>query len=272
MTRLLFSMTLLLSMHTFAASKMRVKLLIDKKVPIIGDNGKVMGSMKIKRGTVVEVVQEQGDQIQLKRRKILFFIDKDKTTYAKVLKKLIAKQDKIAKRKAEQKNQADTENEDRKNSAEEAKKQAALKKASDEIRELFGETLRDKDGKKVSVDKLGKKNIGIYFSAHWCPPCRQFTPHLVKFQNDLTAAGKAFEIVFVSADRSEDAMNKYMQGSKMPWLALPFGDKRRGPLQQKFGITGYPTLIIIDENGKLITNNGRGDVGKGTKIFDVWAK
>ena len=28
---------------------------------------------------------------------------------------------------------------------------------------------------------LEGKVIGIYFSAHWCPPCRGFTPKLVEW-------------------------------------------------------------------------------------------
>ena len=27
--------------------------------------------------------------------------------------------------------------------------------------------------------------VGIYFSAHWCPPCRGFTPKLVEFFSEL---------------------------------------------------------------------------------------
>ncbi len=31
------------------------------------------------------------------------------------------------------------------------------------------------------TDALNNDIIGIYFSAHWCPPCRGFTPILAKF-------------------------------------------------------------------------------------------
>ena len=38
------------------------------------------------------------------------------------------------------------------------------------LEELFPGTLLDSDGKEVSKDALAGKTIGIYFSAHWCPP------------------------------------------------------------------------------------------------------
>jgi nucleoredoxin len=148
---------------------------------------------------------------------------------------------------------------------------AETPKAPDAIYELFGKQLRNNGKKKVSVDALSDKTIGIYFSAHWCPPCRAFTPELVKFHKKMTQQGKPFEIVFVSSDRDKSAMYGYMKEMDMPWLALPFGDDHKKDLAKKFHVSGIPKLVIIDENGKLITENGRGDVsGKGAKAFDSW--
>jgi len=38
------------------------------------------------------------------------------------------------------------------------------------FKDLFGETLINKKGESVSVDTLEGKKVGVYFSAHWCPP------------------------------------------------------------------------------------------------------
>lgn len=37
--------------------------------------------------------------------------------------------------------------------------------------------------------------IGIYFSAHWCPPCKKFTPLLIDAYNTLKERGEPFEIM-----------------------------------------------------------------------------
>lgn len=155
--------------------------------------------------------------------------------------------------------------------AAEAAAEAALPKASDALYELFGKTLKNARGKKVSVDALANKTIGIYFSAHWCPPCRAFTPSLVEFHNEMIQQGKPFEIVFVSSDHSKGEMYNYMKEMDMPWLALPFGDNHKGNLSEKFRVNGIPKLVIINSNGELITENGRGDVSRaGAKAFDDW--
>lgn len=123
--------------------------------------------------------------------------------------------------------------------------------------ELIGKDLVDKDGKKVDISKLSGKIIGIYFSAHWCPPCRQFTPNLIKFRNDHAAQ---FEVVFVSSDRSADDQQKYMKETGMPWPAIPFGSAQIPLLKGNFKISGIPSLVIVDEKGTLISSQGRMEV------------
>ena len=149
--------------------------------------------------------------------------------------------------------------------------EAAAAKASDGLYALFGDELRNADKKKVSTDALAGKTVGIYFSAHWCPPCRAFTPELVKFHKMVVTEGKPFEIVFVSSDRDKSSMYDYMDEMDMPWLALPFGDDHKATLSQKYGVSGIPKLVIVDEDGELVTKNGRGDVsGKGADAIDGW--
>ena len=67
-------------------------------------------------------------------------------------------------------------------------------KASDALYDLFGKELRDARKKKASVDALADKTIGIYFSAHWCPPCRAFTPVLVEFHNEMSRQGNRLKL------------------------------------------------------------------------------
>ncbi len=153
-----------------------------------------------------------------------------------------------------------------------AKKTESLPKAPPELYEMFGDRLRTANNKPVSVDTLADKVIGVYFSAHWCPPCRAFTPELVKFYDKLNQDGKPFEIVFVSSDRSKDAMYAYMKEMKMKWLALPYGDARKALLSAKFGVSGIPMFVVLNSKGEVITKNGRSEVMNGVKVFANWEK
>jgi thiol-disulfide isomerase/thioredoxin len=98
--------------------------------------------------------------------------------------------------------------------------------------------------------------VAVYFSAHWCPPCRQFTPALAQVYAQLRASGKKFEVVFVSADKSEPDFTKYFLD--MPWVALPFAERKTAnTLSDEYSVRGFPTLILLDGSGNLITEEGR---------------
>ena len=97
------------------------------------------------------------------------------------------------------------------------------------IIDILGDKLVNKQGEPVDINCLGgnKSVVGLYFSAHWCQPCRSFTPELVTFYNKVkqSESGKCFEIVFVSSDKTAEEFEGYY--GEMPWLALPFAERDR---------------------------------------------
>jgi len=125
-----------------------------------------------------------------------------------------------------------------------------------EFVELVGETLHGKTSEVSTTEALsGKRGVLLYFSAHWCPPCRAFTPKLAEFYAKHSAA-KGFEIVFVSSDKSQAEFDAYY--GEMPWLALPWADrKKKEALSKTYQVGGIPTLIVLDPSGKVTTTNGR---------------
>ena len=130
-----------------------------------------------------------------------------------------------------------------------------------DINALVGDTLVKKDLEEVKSSEVSTKPgsvIGLYFSAHWCPPCRAFTPKLAKVYDELKKAKKDFEIVFVSSDSGEDEFKSYL--NDMPWLAIPFDhEDKKDSCSDKYDISGLPTLVLLNgENGEVITNGGRG--------------
>lgn len=140
------------------------------------------------------------------------------------------------------------------------------------LSELFGDELHRADGSRTETRSVNDKEIiAIYFSAQWCPPCRQFTPILVQTANELQEAGKSFEVILVSSDRSEKDMFAYMTGYKMPWLAMPHGDAKAAALSARYGVRGIPMLVVIDNKGNTLSLTGRADVtGKGVRAYDDW--
>jgi nucleoredoxin len=103
-----------------------------------------------------------------------------------------------------------------------------------------------------------KKLIALYFSAHWCGPCRKFTPNLVNYYNQVAPQHPEFEIIFVSSDKSQFGMDTYMRETKMPWPAIDF-QKIAGKNEiMKYAGRGIPCLVLIDATGKVVSNSYNG--------------
>merc|ERR1712106_1174419 len=129
---------------------------------------------------------------------------------------------------------------------------------------LAGQQLLRKDEKVVSADTAleEKKIIAFYFSAHWCPPCRLFTPMLAEFYCDLVGGGEPFEIVFVSSDKSAEELMGYMKECHGDWLAVQHGTVLGQDLKKKY---------VVTREGDIISKNGRSEVAeKGPQVFQKW--
>jgi len=131
----------------------------------------------------------------------------------------------------------------------------------------LGPQLLTKTGLQPTAQALGGAEVvALYFSAHWCPPCRAFTPQLA-----AALYGNRFpqlQVVFVSSDRDQASFDSYY--AEMPWLSLPFGAPQKQTLGMTYQVRGIPSFIILDgKTGRLISSDGRSDVGNNR--FDIAA-
>lgn len=111
----------------------------------------------------------------------------------------------------------------------------------------------------IDTSNADLEYIGLYFSAHWCPPCRGFTPKLAEYYNKVNKNKLRFEVVFVSSDQDEDQFKDYF--GEMPWAALKYDERdTKGSLSQTYSIRGIPTLVVLDKKGQTVNANGRGCV------------
>ena len=121
--------------------------------------------------------------------------------------------------------------------------------------------LKNNNGKKINEEDIkSKKYLGLYFSANWCKPCKNFTPKLIDYYNNLLDKNY-IEIVFISLDSSEEEFTKYF--SSQPWYSLPYNlQDVKDTVLSTYGIVSVPTLLILDieNNYKVITKNGVNNV------------
>ena len=65
---------------------------------------------------------------------------------------------------------------------------------------------------------------------------------LCELYKKVQLEGKAFECVFVSSDRSEDAYDEYF--GTMPFVAIPYNDPRCKQLTKHFDVQGKFMLLV----------------------------
>lgn len=123
---------------------------------------------------------------------------------------------------------------------------------------LQGAVITTKDGRTLSLaDLQALDSFAMYFTAHWCGPCRAFTPHLMKVYANLKKASPKTEIIFISSDRDQAMYDEYY--ATMPWAALEFGSAVKGRLSNLCEVEGIPSLVTVDAKTMTIVNlNARG--------------
>jgi len=143
--------------------------------------------------------------------------------------------------------------------------------AEDAVRPSFlPKKLEDFRGKKMDSSELAGKYIGLYFSASWCAPCRAFTPKLKEFRNTHFEDG--FEVVLVNFDRSNTDKRRYIRNAGMEWPSVPGARRKTSKtLSEAYQVKGYPTLIILDPRGNVVTRDGvEAVMMEPETVFEQW--
>jgi len=111
------------------------------------------------------------------------------------------------------------------------------------------------DGKSLKKHELAarpKKYYVFYYTASWCGPCQKFTPGLVDFYNKNKEGSDKFELVLISSDQDEDAMEAYAKEKKMPWPQLKLNKVKKFEKDFDHGVSGIPTVVVCDLKGEIV--------------------
>lgn len=109
------------------------------------------------------------------------------------------------------------------------------------------------------------KYFAIYFSASWCGPCKLFTPSLVTWYQQEKPKHPEFELIFVSRDTDENAMESYMRVDQMPWPALKYSKIQAAKNIEALAGPGIPCLVFVDADGKVLSHSYDGEKYVGPK-------
>lgn len=112
-------------------------------------------------------------------------------------------------------------------------------------------TLYDQYGKEHTLSEYKGKTIFLNFWATWCPPCREEMPYIDelyeeynKNQDDVIILGVASPNL--GREGSEDDVKKFLSEN---YYKFPVVFDEGGPMIIEYGISAFPSTLIIDKEG-----------------------
>lgn len=109
-------------------------------------------------------------------------------------------------------------------------------------------TLKDLDGKEVSLSDFKGKRVFLNFWTTWCPSCKLEMPDIQKLYQET----KSSDLVILSIDIGEDAntVKKFITENNYKFKFLL--DKSQD-VAVNYNITSIPTSFFIDKDGNIIS-------------------
>ncbi len=118
-------------------------------------------------------------------------------------------------------------------------------------------TLKDLDGKDVSIAQYKGKVVLVNFWATWCEPCKVEIPWLIEMQQKYAAKG--FTVLGVAMDDEGRSVvapfvqkEKFDVNSGQSQMNYPIVIGNDAAADKFGGLLGYPTSVLIGRDGKVI--------------------
>jgi len=109
-------------------------------------------------------------------------------------------------------------------------------------------TLKNLDGKEVSLSQFRGKYLLINFWATWCGPCKIEMPSLEKLYRQFKSDN--FDMLGISNDMFGDrVVRPYIKAKN---ITFPMLLDQRMIVSRQYGIVSLPTTILIDPKGIII--------------------
>jgi thiol-disulfide isomerase/thioredoxin len=112
------------------------------------------------------------------------------------------------------------------------------------------------DGSAFDWKSYRGKYVLVDFWATWCGPCRAEIPNVK--ENLEKYGSKGFTVVGINLDEDRSQYDTYMDKAMLSWQNIMPDEEGNNEMATYYGISGIPTVILVDREGKVVSVNARG--------------
>jgi peroxiredoxin len=107
-------------------------------------------------------------------------------------------------------------------------------------------TLKDLNGKSISLKDYRGKIVLLDFTTTWCPYCKKDIPNLKKLYTSMK--GKDFELISIYVAESPKKVASFVEKYALPYTILVDSE---ASVARTYGIQGVPTKIVVAKSGLI---------------------
>ena len=126
-------------------------------------------------------------------------------------------------------------------------------------------TLRNLEGKDVSLSDFKGKWVILDFWGSWCPWCIKGFPSLKEAYTKY--AGK-LEIIGIDCRDKEDVWKSAVAKYELPWVQVYNPESKANALYDAYAVQAFPTKVIVNPEGKIANIT----IGEDPAFFDKLAE
>ena len=115
----------------------------------------------------------------------------------------------------------------------------------------------DLHGHPLALSNYRGKVVALVFWGTWCGPCMREIPREKALVERMK--GRPFAMLGIDTETNAEAARKVIESQGITWPNWQDGEPGAGPIAKLYHVQGYPTVYVLDADGKIRSKGSHGN-------------